>query len=521
MSPRTRLERNASTAGGRARPPAHPGRGICSLVSLLLLCSVAAGADDRAPTPPAEGSAFEVPPLEVEGPFGATIRLEASERLRGEFVDWFETPPNSAIRNDDYAFLGSRFQLGLRVLRDPIEIFVQFQDSLLYKVPEHAPGPGGSYFANTPETYQQQPMLRNAWLRWKDAFTVSGLQTTLGRQLYRDGLETPLSDPTLAWLQKNRCAERLVGPFDYTHIGRSFDGGQVSYETPLFNTTAFGFVPTWGGYEINGNPEISQVAVAGLSATLKENEELPGTSTRLFYLYYNDHRNIVFLDNRPLALREADHRPLNLHTVGGQLLHVETLGPGKADFLLWGAGQLGDWQSLEQRAWAYALEGGYQLPDLWARPWLRVGIDQSSGSGDPFGRVHGTFFQILPTARLYAQFPFFNLMNTMDSFVQLLLQPHPMVSLRTDLHWLRVTEVKDFLYAGGGATSNTNFGYTGTPTGGAQDVGYLLDTALTLTPTRNLTLYVYYAHVFGRGVIGNAYVGKEANYTYAEATISF
>jgi hypothetical protein len=197
------------------------------------------------------------------------------------------------------------------------------------------------------------------------------------------------------------------------------------------------------------------------------------------------------------------------------------VGPGKADFLLWAAGQLGDWQSLEQRAWAYALEAGYQLANVWAAPWLRVGLDQSSGSGSPSGGTHGTFFQMLPTARLYAQFPFFNLMNNMDTFVQLLLQPHPMICFRTDLHWLRVTEATDLLYAGGGATSDTNFGYTGTPTGGARDIGYLLDTSVTLTPTRNLSLYFYYGHVFGRGVISNAYVGKEANYGYVELTFGF
>ena len=55
----------------------------------------------------------------------------------------------------------------------------------------------------------------------------------------------------------------------------------MGYENQFLNATAFGFVPTWGGYEINGNPEISQVAVAGLSATLKEGQGLPGTSTRL------------------------------------------------------------------------------------------------------------------------------------------------------------------------------------------------------------------------------------------------
>jgi len=495
---------------------------FAKFVSLVLLVGNAAAADERPSTSSSSAASnLEVPPVQVEGPFGATIRLEANERVRGEFVDWFETPPTSAVRNDDYRFLGSRFQIGARVKRDPVEVFAQFQDSLLSEVPDHAPGLGGSYFTNSPHTFQHEPILRNAWLHWKDAFTFPGLQTTLGRQLYRDGVETALHDPTLAWLQKNRAAERLVGPFDYTHIGRSFDGGQLGYENQFLNATAFGFVPTWGGYEINGNPEISQIAVAGGSATLKEGEAFPGTSTRLFYLYYNDHRKIVILDNRPLVLRQADHRPLNLHTLGGQVLHVQLFGPGKADLLLWAAGQLGDWQSLEQRAWAYAVEAGYQVSDVWAAPWLRVGVDQSSGSSDRSGRVHSTFFQMLPTARQYAQFPFFNLMNNMDTFVQLILQPHRMLSIRTDLHWLRVTEPNDLLYAGGGATSSTNFGFTGTPTGGARDVGYLLDTALTLTPTRNVTLYFYYGHVFGRGAIGNAFIGREANYAYLEATLGF
>jgi hypothetical protein len=48
----------------------------------------------------------------------------------------------------------------------------------------------------------------------------------------------------------------LIGPFDYTHVGRSFDGGRVGYDTDLLNVTGFGFVPTFGGYEIDANRQL-------------------------------------------------------------------------------------------------------------------------------------------------------------------------------------------------------------------------------------------------------------------------
>jgi len=88
------------------------------------------------------------------------------------------------------------------------------------------------------------------------------------------------------------------------------------------------------------------------------------------------------LDNRPLPARQGDSRDLDIHTLGGDLLHVEPIGPGKADGMVWVAGQVGDWQSLAQGSWATAIEIGYQLPKLWSAPWLRAGFFKSSGDGD-------------------------------------------------------------------------------------------------------------------------------------------
>jgi hypothetical protein len=248
----------------------------------------------------------------------------------------------------------------------------------------------------------------------------------------------------------------------------------------------------------------------------------PPTPPRLFWIFYDDERRIPFVDNRPAAARAADAgHDAELHTVGAHVAHVVPAGPGRVDLLGWGAGQLGDWQSLEHRAWAYALEAGYQLPAAPLAPWLRLGFDVAAGDGDPGDDLHGTFFQLLPTARTYAQFPFYNLMNNQDLFTQLVLRPHRMLSIRTDLHALRVTSSRDLLYAGGGPTSDDVFGYSGTPTGRRNALAYLVDVGITVTPTEFLTLYAYYGHAFGQGVIRQAFRGRDADYGYVEATLAF
>ncbi len=458
--------------------------------------------------------------LETDGPLDSRVRLELGNRARYERVDWFRTAPGSAIRNHDYGFFANRLQIGLRVTRDPVELFVQYQNSVLTSLPKNAPGPGGNYFANTPEVNQEKGILRNAWLRWKDPFDAQGVSLQAGRQLFRDGLEAPSADPTTLWLQKNRIAERLVGPFDYTHVGRSFDGGRLAYDNAAVNVTAFGFVPTWGGFEINANRQL-EIGIGGVSLAAKQLAALPGTSGRLFGLWYKDRRDLVPVDNRPLPMREADDGDIEVYTLGANLTHVRELSPGTFDLLVWGTTQFGDWQSQDHQAWAYAFELGFQLGELWSKPWLRIGINQSSGDPDPNDGEHESFFQVLPTARQYALYPFYNLMNNRDLFGQLILRPAPSITLTTTAHWLRVSESDDLLYAGGGATSNSVFGYGGTATGGRNGIGTMLDLSASWQVTTWLTISGYYAHVFGCGMIDQAFSGNDSSYAFGEAVLAW
>ena len=475
-----------------------------------------------------EVQAIEIPrpDLSVAGPADSRLRLEVSNMTRGEFVDWFDAGPGS---NNRYDYWGNRFQAGVRITRaglwsssTDLEGFFQFQHTLVDNVPKDAPGPGGTYYANTRDSFQEQAIFRQGWLKLMTALGDDRLAITGGRTRFRDGAEVVPTDPTLRRLQDMRIAERLLGPFDYTFVGRSFDGVTIGYDHATINATGFWNRPTTGGFEISGGRSIDDIDVAGVSLTAVNPPGLDPTDARIFWIYYDDSRDVVRLDNRSLAVRTAQaNRATTIHTIGANAMHVFPIGPGRLDVLAWVAGQTGDWQSQDHRAWAYDLEAGYQFPDVPWDPWMRLIFFRSSGDPDATDGTHETFFQMLPTARIYAQTPFYNMMNNQDLFAQLLLQPLDRLGVRADFHYLRATEGADFVYFGGGATKDDFFGYGGTPALGEREIGYFTDVALTWKPVDIMTLYAYYGHVFGRDVLRRNFVGEDLNYGYVEMTLSF
>lgn len=458
---------------------------------------------------------------EIDGPLGAKLRLELYNRLRGEFIDWFGDPiVNGRVvdRESSYSYFANKFQLGLRVTGKPFEAFVQFQDSLIAALPTNGIGLGSMYFANTPESTQNGSFLRQGWLKLKhEGFYVSG-----GRQLFSDSASGAANHKSLKWIKDYRLSARLIGPFDFTHVGRSFDGGTLGYVSDDIEVSGFAFMPTFGGFEINGMKTISDIHVAGAAFNLRDSERFKDTIAQLSYYYYDDARELVATDNRAVAARSlARGQSLELHTFGISAAHIFPLGAGLFDAMAYGYGQLGDWQNLDHEAWAFGAEFGYQLPELWASPWLRAGINSASGDSYANDHRHQTFFQMLPTVWLYAQFPFYNMMNNQDVFVQALLKPHPMVNVRLDFHWLSVNERSDLVYTGAGATSDTFFGYGGTPTGGFRNLAYLTHLNVNIKANDYLSFNIFYAHAFGQNVIQSQYNNDQGNFGFVETILAF
>jgi Alginate export len=475
------------------------------------------------------------------------VKLLLQERARGEFVSWFEPAPDLAkgITNgaEDYAFFANQLRLGVQIKLPHVQLVVEGQDVRLVNLPDDASfappignlGPGANYFGNSPglkrdRTSAGETTLRQAYLTLGDIPGLAGLSLTGGRFEYSDGLEAMPADPTLAWVKKWRIGERLIGPFNYTHAGRSFDGVRLVFDHPVVNLTAVAVRPTHGGFELSSSREIGDIGVAGLTATAKQYAGPWLADLRAFYFYYQDERFAdrreappvpVKVDNRPLAERLNEKAPIKIHTIGMHAATVADLGPGKIDALFWGAVQTGDWGGLSHSGWSYVLEAGYQLPKVPLAPWLRAGFTQASGDGDPNDNVHETFFKMLPTERIYAQTPFFAQSNIQDFFAQLILRPHPKVTIRSDVHWLRLSERKDLWYVGGGANNDDVFGFGGIPSDNHRELSYLADLALNVSITPQLSMYAYYGHAFGQGVVKGTFDGAGADYGYLEATYRY
>ncbi len=128
---------------------------------------------------------------------------------------------------------------------------------------------------------------------------------------------------------------------------------------------------------------------------------------------------------------------------------------------------------------------------------------------------------MLPTARTYAQLPFFNLMNNQDVFAQLILRPHARVMIRTDYHWLSLTDRRDLWYAGGGATNAKIFGFAGAPSGGHRELAHLVDLSATVSLHERLSLGLYYGHAFGRSVVRTSFADESADYGFVELTFRY
>ncbi len=459
------------------------------------------------------------------------VRLNATSRVRYEQWNWFE--PAASAADNSYGFLAARTNLVLNY-RAPrwLDARVDLQNSTLLGLPDDATaappagdlGLGATYFAQHQERDISRVFLNQAYVTLRASRPETFLR--LGRMEYLDGLEVMSGDPTIDWLKRVRLSARLIGTFAFSHGGRSFDGGQASVTRGPVNATALLLYPRQGGFELEGMDRIGEVSIGGGSLTLKPGALLDRTDVRLFFYGYRDSRNaadtVTKVDNRPAPARAADGEDIGISMFGGHIARAMKLGGGDADLMLWGTAQTGEWGMLRHRAWAVAAEAGYQPRAPW-RPWIRAGYFQGSGDDDAGDGTHRTFFPALTTVRQYAQFPFFNAMNTKELFLQAILRPVPgKLSLRTDLRKLELAEAADLWYAGSGAFRRRgNFGYGGRPSNGETQLATLVDLGVTWDPSALATFHVYAGHAFAGEVVQAIYPDRSGQFGYAEVTLKF
>jgi hypothetical protein len=482
-------------------------------------------AQAQSAVPPAAAQAGTAIPVAsaASGPIKlGDVTFTGTLRSRLYVWNWFPAAP----AENQYESSGNLLRLNFAEKRGGFDWDAEFAVPFLLGMPSNATAPapqgalglGSNYYSanksnnNAAMIFPKQLFARFRGLGGSDAQTLQ-----IGRFTFLDGSELAPKNATLATIKQTRVAQRLLGDFGWSDVGRSFDGVHYSFSKASDDFTFVGAIPTRGVFQVDGWGW-NRVGFGYAAYTHEWGKGRHSADTRFFVLEYDDWRHILKTDNRPTAVRRGDTENIRIDTFGGHSLHAFSTGGGTIDLLLWGALQTGRWGTQTQRAYAFDVEGGFQpkiLPKV--KPWLRGGFTEGSGDGNPNDQTHGTFFQVLPTPRPYARFPFFNMINTQDGFGSLILRPSPKVTVTTEFHSLRLTNAKDLWYSGGGVYQPWTFGYTGRSTSGRRSLANLYDTSVDYRVSRAITLTAYFGYAQGLASIEQIYpAGTGAQFGYLE-----
>ena len=446
------------------------------------------------------------------------LTIDGVVRTRYELTDWYNAG-KEGIDNKD-SFFSMKSQLGVAYKQDSFKLYLQGEYDQVFDLSRNTDAGISSSYRNFNEgdTKPGSVYFRQAYAQFP-SISKSGFSVLGGRFLYSSGAELSSENETLKWIKKARIRERMIGPFDYS-FGRSFDGGRMDYATKDLGTlTVNAFHPTQGGFNTEGMQTITDISVLTTAFTHQYSFDNKNQGELQFFYYrYDDNRNVTKTDNRALDIRQGDMNSLAINNYGAHLVHTSQIGIGTWDCLFWGVIQEGNWGQDHHAATAFAVETGYKFDKFYGKPWLRTGLNWGSGDSNSTDGEHGTFFQMLPTSRIYAMTPFYNMMNMQDFFVQGIWKPLDKVTFRTDVHLLNTVNTEDLLYAGAGANSrNGAFGYAGTPTGGDSSVGTLIDGGLGFEFNQNIGLNLYYGYLIPGDVMKNNFPNKDSiSYGFVE-----
>ncbi len=480
---------------------------ISTTLATLVLCATPAAGGQAQPGPPAAA---------------ASTTWSVRNWTRAELWRFFE--PHAGGGDNEYVYGANRLQVGVRRATRRYEATAAVQYAHLEWLPDGAVGPGplglgAVYRAHAGGSDSHQVYLRYLNLR---LHLPAGLSVQVGRMPYSSGGEAESGDPKIEAVKLQRVEARLVGEFGWSIYQRGFDGVRVDAARPSWSATAFALRPTQGGFEDAAGLMMKNVGVFGANVTFKPATVLPRVEWQLFAYRYNDDRQVT--DRPDNSGRSATRADVGITTVGTTLVAASGTRDGRQwDGLFWFAGQTGGWFGQSHRAFSVAAEAGHQWTELPARPWVRGGYLRASGDADPADDRHGTFFQMLPTVRRYAQSASYNQMNSTDLFVQALLRPTESVGVRVDVHRIGLASPRDLWYFGSGATQarGTIFGFGTRPGNGAVNLGTVVEGSADYAIAPGWSINGYLGVIRGGGVVRPEFAGHTMTFGYLENVLQF
>jgi hypothetical protein len=474
-------DRSGNSCAGKRSPP--KGR-VLAFAMALALCAGFASVEAQAIAPDEPLCTFHMTPKVGMACGKHELDLTFTSRMRTEFWDAF------AGSND--TFFGWRNRLAARYNYDEaVILFAEFQDARIWELGPDTSGVGVLYqrFTNRGDTSKASSSKMRQY--WAEIRPIEGLYLRGGRHDIKLGTQAMYKEGNWKYLKIKRLSQRMVGTVGWTNVERSNDGVSIGYDWNGYDFYGFAAKPTTGVFtHEDAYRTQNDIIYGGLSVTAKRGTWFKNTEIRPFFLGYRDKRNL------------AGRKKVEVYTLGFSALGIYPVGPGNFDVLLWGAGQAGKFNGDSHLAYAAILETGYQLTDVWSKPWLRFGVNFASGDGS--GDRHNTFFNMLPTNHLYYGFADqLAFQNLVDIVLQLKFQPHERVGINFMFHQFYLAKRNDLQYFGTGAFRRDNFGYGGTASGGDNNFAQEIDIVTSVKIYKGVTMLGGYSHLLGNDVIDN------------------
>ena len=323
--------------------------------------------------------------------------------------------------------------------------------------------------------------------------------------------------------------ERLIGPGDFTNLGRVFDAVKLRFEISDLWVDAFYsrvVVPDDNNFNVSNDYD----SFSGVYASTKT--LIPKQETQLYFLARNTEAGSPTLQKGALIGLPS---PRDIYTIGGR---VKSL-PGKFhgwDYELEGAYQFGRFKatpvakSLDQDAFAGHVAGGY----TWSTSFTpRVGLEYNYSSGDSNSKdgTHGTFDNLFPTNhKFYGYMDLLSWQNMHNLRATASIKPCPKLTVTADYHMFWLADTHDSFYnvsgaprTGGGVGTGTGYAINSTY---SSFVGSEIDLIATFAIKPFAMLQAGYGHFFvgkyvQQSLAAPAFGSHDADWLYGQVTFNF
>lgn len=441
-------------------------------------------------------------PTRAEEHEDLSINLEL--KSRSEYWNTFLEFP---AYDNPYGFVMIRGRTSVRYTYSILEVHGAMQGSMMLNLPDNAfIGPGRDYFEAAKDKNPHSFSINQANV----CLRIRSLNLRIGRMPIRDGAEVIYEkDGKFNFLKEKSITERLVGSFDWSSVGRSFDGASGMID--VSNTRLWIFtVRALSGVDSMDSPHLPmKIVIGGGSITLKK-EKLRNTELRLFNIIYDDRRESTLM---------LLNSPVSLNAFGASVLSVQKMRFGELDFVAWGAYQFGKYGKMKHNSASLVLEAGYELSDVTLRPWLRIGTAWASGD-DRDDDINRRFFNLIPANhKYYGNLDLFALSNILDNYLQAIVS-YDMLRIELHFHTFRLASPSDKWVYGSGASNRVKLGYSEIDLTESH-VGNEIDTLVSIQITDWLSFLGGYSVFFGSTELKKLFKQKSnASWIFSQLRLS-